>query len=639
MEGTVRALGSDAALNSSITETIATSSVRSFAVPALNGLAAACEALTIIALTADVLITFTSTVLRYLLHHDLPWAPDVSGIFLAIIAFIGAPAYVRRHSGMACTAVLDRLHGPSRRLLQALGQWSIIVTCTLALLRYPQFLQAQSHQNMPVLSVPNSVASVWLGIGLVLLILFAAERLAALPFRTVLLALVIGVLILLSALALREAYAGTSFALDPFWVIAPAVALVFISGTPIPIILALAGEFYFVVTGDAPLVAIPTAFQYGAASYILLAIPFFMMAAVLMELTGMASRLVEAVQHWIGHWRGGLLMAEVVATYIFSGISGSKAADMAAIGAVMKGPTRRQGYPAGEFAAVLCASAAMSETVPPSLAMLILGSVTTLSVGALFIAGIVPAMVLALALIAGVVLRARRRDWGRGTRFNLRAAITGLLPAIPALGIPVIVVGGIVGGVASPTESGSFAVMYGIVALILVFRSTGTQRCYTAIRDAALTAGMILLMVCAANVLAQAVVLDGLGAAIGSSFGAFHSRAAFLFLSVIALMLIGIVLEGFPAILVTAPLFLPTAQQLGVDPLQFGILLVMATGIGVMMPPAGIGFHIACTVSDAPMAPAMRASFFYNLFLLLGLVVVIVFPSLTLWLPHTLGLH
>ena len=150
---------------------------------------------------------------------------------------------------------------------------------------------------------------------------------------------------------------------------------------------------------------------------------------------------------------------------------------------------------------------------------------------------------------------------------------------------------------------------------------------------------MILLMVCVANVLAQAVVLDGLGAAIGSSFGAFHSRTAFLFLSVVALMLIGIVLEGFPAILVATPLFLPTAQQLGVDPLQFGILLVMATGIGVMMPPAGIGFHVACTVSDAPMAPAMRASLFYNLFLLLGLALVIVFPPLTLFLPHAFGLH
>ena len=626
-------------MNSGITETIAIRSVRTVTLPALNLLAAGCEVLTILALAADVAITFTSTVLRYLLHHDLPWAPDVSGIFLAIIAFIGAPAYMRRHYGMACTAVLDRLHGPRRAFLQALGQWSIIFTCALALLRYPQFLQGQSHQVMPVLAIPNSVAAIWLGIGLVLLILFAAERLAALPLPRVILAFAVAVLVSLIAVALREAYADTSFSLDPFWVIAPVVALAFISGTPIPIILVLAGGFYFVATGDAPLVAIPTALQYGAASYILLAIPFFMIAAVLMELTAMAARLVDAVQHWIGHWRGGLLIAEVVATYIFSGISGSKAADMAAIGAVMKGPTRAQGCPAGEFAAVLCASAAMSETVPPSLAMLILGSVTTLSVGALFIAGIVPAMVLAVALIAGVALRARRRDWGSDSRFDLRNAIASLLPAIPALGIPLIVVGGIVGGIASPTESGSFAVMYGIVALLFVIRAIGVQRCYTAIRDAALTAGMILLMVCVANVLAQAVVLDGLGAAIGSSFGAFHSRTAFLFLSVVALMLIGIVLEGFPAILVAAPLFLPTAQQLGVDPLQFGILLVMATGIGVMMPPAGIGFHIACTVSDAPMAPAMRASLFYNVFLLLGLALVIVFPPLTLFLPHAFGLH
>ncbi len=271
--------------------------------------------------------------------------------------------------------------------------------------------------------------------------------------------------------------------------------------------------------------------------------------------------------------------------------------------------------------------------------MLLLGSVTSLSIGALFIAGIIPALVLAATLIVGVVLRARRRGWSGDTRFSLAAALAGMPPAIPALGVPVIVIGGIVGGFASPTESGSLAVVYGLVAACIAGRSIGAGRFYAAVRDASLTAGMILLMVASANVLAQAVVVDGLGTAIAAMLGGLHSQTGFLVVSVAALIVIGFLLEGFPAVLIAAPIFLPAAQHMGIDPLQFGILLIMATGIGVMMPPIGIGFYIACTVSDAPTTPAMRASAIYNLFLIIGLAIVVLVPQLTLWLPHLFGLN
>ena len=490
-----------------------------------------------------------------------------------------------------------------------------------------------------MLGLPSSVAAIWLGIGLVLLVVFTIERMARLRLTGTAIALLVvcaGAALLFAA---RAGYASGALELDPFWLIAPLVVATFLAGTPIPLILALAGGAYYVMTGDAPLVAIPTTFQYGVGSFILLAIPLFMVAGALMDVTGMAGQLVRTVVQWCGSWPGGLLIAEVVATYIFSGISGSKAADMATIGAVMRQPVRDRGYPASEFAAVLSASAAMSETVPPSLAMLILGSVTSLSIGTLFVAGIVPAVVLALALILGVIVRARRYRWDPGTRFCFPAALRSIPPAVPALGVPVIVIGGIVGGVASPTESGSLAVVYGLVATALIGRRIGLRRLYAEMRNAALTAGMVLLLVAAANVLGQAIVVDGLGTAIGGALAALHNRFAFLALSMAALIVIGFLLEGFPAILIAAPIFLPAAQQIGVDPLQFGILLIMATGIGVMLPPAGIGFYIACTVSDAPLTATMRASVTYNLFLLIGLAVVVLLPGVTLWLPHAVGLH
>lgn len=323
--------------------------------------------------------------------------------------------------------------------------------------------------------------------------------------------------------------------------------------------------------------------------------------------------------------------------YIFSGISGSKAADMATVGSVMKGPMRERGYPATESVAVLAAAAAMGEVIPPSLALLILGSITTLSVGALFLAGILPAASLAIALMIAIMVKSRGGRMPKGPRFAFRRALCSIPPSIPALLLPVIVVGSIVGGVASPTESSSFASVYGFIVAALVYRSIGFGAAWIALREAALTAGMILLMVAMANLLSQAIVIDGLGRTLALAFGALHDPTLFLFLSMAAMIVIGFVLEGFPAILISAPILLPVAERMGIDPLQYGILLVMAVGIGVFLPPVGIGYYIACAIGDAPTNKTMRPSLMYNIWLVLGLIVVMLVPAITLAVPHAFG--
>jgi C4-dicarboxylate transporter DctM subunit len=396
---------------------------------------------------------------------------------------------------------------------------------------------------------------------------------------------------------------------------------------------------FYVITETAPLAAVPSALQYGVGSFVLLAIPFFMVAGTLMEVTGMARRMVDMVQEWVGHWTGGLLIAEVIAMYIFSGVSGSKAADIATVGSVMKAPLRHYGYPPTESVAVLAASAAMGETIPPSLMLLVLGSITTLSIGALFVAGLLPAAVLALALIIAVVLRSRMNDYRKGESFNLWRALRATPLAIPAFLVPVIVVGGIVGGIASPTESATFAVVYGFAAALFVYHSIGFRLAWTALRDAALTAGMVLFMVAASNLLSQAIVIDGLGRALASGFEALHSQTTFLFVTMAVMIVVGFVLEGIPAVLIAAPILLPVATRVGVDPLQFGIVLTMAVGIGVFLPPVGIGYFIACAIGEAPVNATMWPSLIYNVVLVLGLVLVILVPQITVWLPHLIGLH
>ena len=612
---------------------------RAAAVRVLDRLASVIEAFVVVVIAFNIVMTFSNTMLRYITNQDFPWATDAWAIMISIITFLGAPSYFRRTTGMAYTALIDQTEGRKKQSLQACGLAIFLAVCLVALFAYPSFFAGQRGQHMSVLQISTGFVGIWLGIGLTLLTVYTIEKLAALELRAIANGFAVAAAIGVFTLLLRWAYDHGHMTLDPFVLILPALAVAFIAGTPVSGILALGGIMFFLITGDAPLAVIPSALQYGVASFVLLAVPFFMVAGIMMEITGMARRMVDMVQEWVGHFTGGLLMAEVVATYLFSGVSGSKAADVATIGTVMKGPMKKHGYPPTEFVAVLAASAAMAETVPPSVAMLILGSVSTLSVGALFIAGFLPAAILAVTLLIGVLIRSHTQKYRKGPPFNLGRALRSIPPALPAAGVPILVIGGLVGGIASPTESASFAVVYGFAAAAFIYRSLGWRNFYEALREATLVAGMVLLMVSASNVLVQAIVIDGLGRTLAGYFTMISNPSTFLFVSVAALIVLGFVLEGFPAILIAAPIFLPVVAKLGIDPLQFGILLIMATGIGVMMPPVGIGFYIACAIGEAPINATMRPSFFYNIFLFLGLIIVVLFPEITLWLPRQFGMR
>ena len=191
----------------------------------------------------------------------------------------------------------------------------------------------------------------------------------------------------------------------------------------------------------------------------------------------------------------------------------------------------------------------------------------------------------------------------------------------------------------SPTEASSFAVVYALLAAMLFYRSAGVRALWTVVREGTLAAGMLLFMLGASNLLSQAIVIDGLAGKLSALASATASPTVFLVISMIAIIVLGFVLEGFPAILISAPILLPIAEHLGIDPLQYGILLVMAIGIGVFLPPVGIGFYVACAIGEAPPHETMRPTAIYNVFLLAGLLIAMFIPAITLALPHWFGLH
>jgi C4-dicarboxylate transporter DctM subunit len=615
-------------------------SVRGVRIPILLDRLALCvEALVVVTILANIVLTFTNAVVRYLTNQDFPWASDTWAILISIITFLGAPAYFRRGAGMAYTALIDQAHGMRKQVLQASGLVIFLGVCLVALAAYPSFLASQLTQTLQVLGISSAFVAIWLGVGMVLFCVFAIEKLAGLERRAVACGLAVGAVMALATLALRWAYDQDLVGIDPFIPIVPVLVIAFLTGAPIAGVLALAGMLFFVITGEAPITAVASTMQYGVSSFVLLAVPFFMVAGTLMEVTGMARRMIDMVQEWVGHWTGGLLVAEVVAMYVFSGLSGSKAADIATVGGVMKTPLRHYGYPPTESVAVLAASAAMGETIPPSLMLLVLGSITSLSVGSLFLAGLLPAAILALVLIAAVIVRSHMHGYVKGPPFRIGRALRSTPPAIPAFLVPVIVVGGIIGGIASPTESATFAVVYGFAAALVVYRAIGLRSSWFALRDAALTAGMVLFMVAASNLLSQAIVIDGLGRTLARAFASLHSPIEFLLLSVVVMIVVGFILEGIPAILIAAPILLPIATRVGVDPLQYGIVLTMAVGIGVFLPPVGIGYYIACAIGGAPVNATMRPSLIYSAFLVAGLAIVVLFPGITTSVPHAFDMH
>ena len=605
----------------------------------LDRLALGVEALVVVTIFANIVMTFTNAVVRYLTNQDFPWASDTWAIMISIITFLGAPAYFRRGAGMAYTALIDQSHGLRRQVLETSGLAIFLGVCVVALAAYPSFFASQLTQSLQVLGISSAFVAIWLGVGLVLFCVFAIEKLAAFDRQAIAIGCAVGAAMALATLTLRWAYDQDLIDIDPFIPIVPALAIGFLTGAPIAGILALAGVLYFVITGEAPITTVASAMQYGVSSFVLLAVPFFMVAGTLMEVTGMARRMIDMVQEWVGHWTGGLLVAEVVAMYVFSGLSGSKAADIATVGGVMKTPLRHYGYPPTESVAVLAASAAMGETIPPSLMLLVLGSITTLSVGSLFLAGLLPAAILALVLIGAVIVRSHMHGYVKGPPFRLVRALRSTPPAIPAFLVPVIVVGGIVGGIASPTESATFAVVYGFAAALVVYRAIGLHQGWVALRDAALTSGMVLFMVAASNLLSQAIVIDGLGRSLAKAFTALHSPTEFLVVTTVVMIVVGFILEGIPAILIAAPILLPIATRVGVDPLQYGIVLTMAVGIGVFLPPVGIGYYVACAIGEAPVNATMRPSLIYSAFLVAGLAIVVLFPAITTSVPHFFGMH
>ena len=404
---------------------------------------------------------------------------------------------------------------------------------------------------------------------------------------------------------------------------------------PVAFAIGVAASIGLFIADAAPLLIIPQRFFAGADSFVLLAIPLFILAGALMETGGISLRLVELARLLVGHIRGGLGMAVVVAEMFFSGISGSTVADVSAIGALMVPSLIRIGFKPDRAVAIIAASSAMGILVPPCLIMVVIAQIAGISVGALFLAGFVPAAVLAGALMALIYVQARREGIGGTARASWTEIGRAFRHAIIPLMMPVIVFGAILGGIADPTEAAVLAVAYAFVVGVFVYKEIRWSQLPKIFIDSAVISGIVIFMVGAASSFSWILAYEHVPEQLAQlMLMVSSSPIVFYILSITIFTFLAAVLEGLPAIIICLPIFLPIAAKFGVDPLHYSIVVVAATGLGLFLPPIGIGLYIACSFANLSADKTFRAMLPYTAVLAAGILVLMLFPWLTLVVPR-----
>jgi len=422
-----------------------------------------------------------------------------------------------------------------------------------------------------------------------------------------------------------------------FWIFALLLAL----GAPVVFALLLGPGLSLLLDGETRyFAALLARFYNGIDSFPLLAVPFFILAGELMNAGGITAAIVRFAQSLVGHVRGGLAQVNVLSSMMFAGISGSAVADASAIGKMLVPEMEKQGYSRPFAAAVTAAAAVIGPVIPPSGIMVLYGFVMNVSIGALFAGGVVPGILIGLALMGLIRLLAGRyqlppasprASWAeRGQAFK---------GAWLALLLPVILLGGMLSGVFTATEAAAVAVAYALVVTVLILRNTGWRELKGIFRATALQSGVILLLVGAAVTLGWLVTVSGLATSIaGSILAVTDNPLLLLFLVNLLLLVVGMFLDAGPAILILGPVLSPVFTSLGVDPVHFAIIMCVNLTIGLATPPMGLVLFVTASVARVRLEDIVRAILPFLAVEILVLFLITFFPSLVLTLPRWLGL-
>lgn len=575
----------------------------------------------------EIVVLLSGVVSRYALHRPLVWSDELASILFLWLAMLGTVVAFRRGEHMRMTAFVGMATPRARAFMDTLAIVAGLVFVGVLLEPAFEFAIEESWVYTPALDLPNTWRAAALPVGFALMLVTAVLRLvqesdwrltaAALALGAGLAAVLAGLSPLLSSIG--------NLNLLVFFLLGVG-ALVF-SGVPIAFAFGLSTYAYLMSTTYAPAMVVVGRMDEGMSHLILLAVPLFIFLGLLIEMAGMARAMVGFLASLLGHVRGGLHYVLVGAMYLVSGISGSKAADMAAVAPVLFPEMKARGAKEGDLVALLSATGAQTETIPPSIVLITIGSVSGVSITALFTGGLLPAVVLGATLCALVWWRYRGEDMSHVVRPGRKAILKALVVAVPALALPFVIRAAVIEGVATATEVSTIGIVYAVLAGLLVYRQFDWRRLMPMLVTTATLSGAILLIIGAATAMAWALTQSGFSQALAVAMKELPGGAlGFLAVSALAFIVLGSVLEGIPAIVLFGPLMFPIARAVGVHEVHYAMVVVLAMGIGLFAPPFGVGYYAACAISRIHPDAGMRPIIGYVAALLVGLIVIILVP-------------
>lgn len=590
-------------------------------------LVSAVEILAATLIAAEICILFAGVVSRYFLHQPLVWTDEAASILFLWLASLGAVVAFRRGEHMRMTALVAKATPRVQAFLDTVAIAAALAFLLFVLGPAYEYAAEEAYVTTPALELSNAWRAAALPVGLTLMSVMGVIRLLRVgDWRLVAAALATVALICATFFVLGPMLRGLGNAnLLIFFVGVTAVTVLI--GVPIAVSFGLATFGFLALTTHLPIMVIVGRMDEGMSHLILLSVPLFVFLGLLIEMTGMARAMVAFLASLLGHVRGGLSYVLVGAMYLVSGISGSKAADMAAVAPVLFPEMKERGAKQGDLVALLSATGAQTETIPPSLVLITIGSVTGVSIAALFTGGMLPGVVLGIALCAVVWFRCRKEDLSHVRKASAAQIGRAFLVALPALALPFLIRAAVVEGVATATEVSTLGIAYAVLAGLLLNRGTQWRRLFPMLVETAALTGAILLIIGTATGMAWSLTQSGFSTTLAQAMASLPGGAPmFLAVSIVAFVILGSVLEGIPAIVLFGPLLFPIARQFGVHEVHYAMVVVLAMGVGLFAPPFGVGYYAACAIGRVKPEEGFKPIIGYMLALLVGLTVVAAVP-------------
>jgi tripartite ATP-independent transporter DctM subunit len=578
----------------------------------------------------EIMILLAGVTSRYVFHNPLVWSDELASILFLWLSMLGSVIALRRGEHMRMTSLVTHAGPQLRAFLEAMAVMAPLAL--LLLILPPSFDYAGEERAIltPALEISNAWRAAAIPVGVTLMAVTALIRLAQRHRWP----LVAAALVTTALLVVAFGLAGPSlqplgrFNLIIFFV--GVVAANVFAGVPIAFSFALATFGYLALTTTTPMMVMIGRLDEGMSHLILLAVPLFIFLGALIEMTGMARAMIQFLSSLLGHVRGGLSYVLIGAMYLVSGISGSKIADMAAIAPVLFPEMQRRGAKPGDLVALLAATGAQTETIPPSIVLITIGSVTGISIAALFTGGLLPALVVGAALCAVVWRRYRHEDLSHIKRSSKREIAKLALIALPAMLLPFVIRTAVVEGVATATEVSTIGIVYAVVMGLLVYRQFPWRRLRSMLVETASLTGAIIFIVGCATAMAWGLTQSGFSQQLAHAMAAIPGGATgFIAISIPAFVILGSVLEGIPAIVLFGPLLFPIAKQAGVHEVHYAMVVILSMGIGLFTPPFGVGYYGACAISKISPDEGLKQIWGYVAALFFGLAVVAAVPWLS----------